>query len=127
MTNYVKMDTVDMHTSCPVASQLKSLEATIQSLHRSLTLTSKQRRDAEATCEELRADIATLETSNDLISEQRNSAEKSLRELNETLALTDKQRRHAEAQLQTMRGNLSCIVRNTLADLNNELQDTLNG
>jgi septal ring factor EnvC (AmiA/AmiB activator) len=40
VTNYVKIDTVDMHTSCPVASKIEVLE-------KSLDLVAEQRDSAE--------------------------------------------------------------------------------
>lgn len=129
MTNYVKIDTVDMHTSCPVASKIKSLEDTIKSLEGTLALTDKQRRSAERTCDELKADMATLAYSNDLLAEQRDSAEKDLkleqeksRGLKERLAEATYEWQKASVEVR----DLKSIIRNALADLSNELKDALN-
>ena len=81
MTHYVKMDTVDMHTGCPVVSKIKALEDTVAFLQRTLALTDKQRRAAEDTRSGLLSQIGELEKSLGLVAEQRDSAEKSLREL----------------------------------------------
>lgn len=99
MTHYVKMDTVDMHTSCPVASRIKELEDHIKGLNETLVTTDTQRRDAEKKVTEVCREwdrlsprilklqdtitIKDIALGNyrrdlDLISEQRDSAEKAL-------------------------------------------------
>lgn len=122
MTHYVKIDTVDMHTSCPVASKIKSLEDTIKSLERTLALTDKQRRAAEDTRSGLLTTIGELEHTLGLVSEQRDSAEKDLG--------------HAEAMIKGLkqrledaaneRRDLMIDMRLAMADAKNLLENALN-
>ena len=129
MTNYVKIDTVDMHTSCPVASKIKSLEDTIKSLEGTLALTDKQRRSAEDTRSGLLTTIGELEHTLGLVAEQRDSAEKALkleqeksRGLKERLAEATYEWQKVSVEVR----DLKSIIRNALADLSNELKDALN-